>query len=215
MKENYDNLGLFASLSRCEPDLLDMINFNFFALDSTWQLRIVAIVDDLPMEAEEGSVYIVDQGIYSPEFSFAIFDGVGWIYIPLREGNLFYSEEDSDFLFFNGSEFVAFGEIFGDVNGPDSSVDNSIARFDGTTGKIIQGSNLTVSDEGDISGARIINATSLAGNDVYAINNVQAPVFNLGGPTVEGAWRIRLDAGDLVFERRESGFWVWKQRITP
>lgn len=215
MKENYDNLGLFASLSRCEPDLLDMINFNFFALDSTWQLRIVAIVDELPMGAEEGSIYIVDQGIYSPEFSFAIFNGSGWVYIPLREGNLFYSEEESDFLFFNGSDFVAFGELFGDVHGPEVSDDNSLARFDGITGKVIQGSVITVSDTGDISGAENISATQLTADTVHALDNVQAPVFNLGDPGVDGTWRIVPDGADLNFERRESGTWIWKQRITP
>lgn len=37
------------------------------------------------------------------------------------------------------------------VLGPVSSVDNSIARFDGTTGKLIQGSPLVISDTGGIS----------------------------------------------------------------
>lgn len=36
----------------------------------------------------------------------------------------------------------------GDVVGPASSVDNTVTRFDGVTGKLLQGSNVTVSDAG-------------------------------------------------------------------
>ena len=42
----------------------------------------------------------------------------------------------------------------GDVTGPSSSTDNSIARFDSTTGKIIQNSLLTIGDTGTLSGVR-------------------------------------------------------------
>jgi len=40
----------------------------------------------------------------------------------------------------------------GDVTGPASSTDNAIARFDSTTGKIIQNSAVTISDAGDVAG---------------------------------------------------------------
>lgn len=39
------------------------------------------------------------------------------------------------------------GAGVGDVSGPGSSTDNAVARFDSTTGKIIQNSNLTVPDD--------------------------------------------------------------------
>jgi len=38
----------------------------------------------------------------------------------------------------------------GDVTGPSSSSDNAIVRYDGTTGKIIQNSNVTIDDGGQI-----------------------------------------------------------------
>jgi hypothetical protein len=51
---------------------------------------------------------------------------------------------------------TASGAGLGDVSGPGSSTDNGIARFDGTTGKIIQnGSGVTLSDTGSIDGATI------------------------------------------------------------
>ena len=45
----------------------------------------------------------------------------------------------------------------GDVVGPASSVDNQIARFDGTTGKIIQTSTPTISDAGAIADLTELN----------------------------------------------------------
>jgi len=62
------------------------------------------------------------------------------------------------------------GSGSGDVTGPSSSVDNSIARFNGTTGKIIQGYTTgapTISDTGAVN----IRATS-AGNTLVVDTNV-------------------------------------------
>lgn len=47
----------------------------------------------------------------------------------------------------------------GDVTGPASSVDNAIARFDLTTGKLIQNSVVTIDDSGNISGAGTISSS--------------------------------------------------------
>lgn len=44
------------------------------------------------------------------------------------------------------------GGSIGDVTGPASSTDNAIARFDGTSGKVIQNSNVTITDNGEILG---------------------------------------------------------------
>ena len=64
----------------------------------------------------------------------------------------------------------------GDVSGPASSVDTQIARFDGTTGKVIDAASVTISDAGAIGNVNEINwditptgvvggAGSLAWND--------------------------------------------------
>jgi hypothetical protein len=45
----------------------------------------------------------------------------------------------------------------GDVVGPASSTDNAITRFDGTTGKIIQNSTITLSDAGALENVNEIN----------------------------------------------------------
>ena len=60
------------------------------------------------------------------------------------------------FVAFNGTDY----EIIG-VVGPASATDNAVARFDGTTGQIVQNSVVTIADStGDISGVGTLNATT-------------------------------------------------------
>lgn len=49
---------------------------------------------------------------------------------------------------------VGGGAGSGDVVGPSSATDNAIARYDGTTGKIIQNSAVTINDTADVGGVR-------------------------------------------------------------
>ena len=62
----------------------------------------------------------------------------------------------------NGSDFVEVGQA-GDVDGPSSATDNAVTRFDGTTGRLLQNSVVTISDTGDIAGAGSITSTSSSG----------------------------------------------------
>jgi hypothetical protein len=39
--------------------------------------------------------------------------------------------------------------------------------------------------------------------------------FYLGDPESEGSWRITRNGNNLVFQRRESGSWVTKEKMTP
>jgi hypothetical protein len=53
----------------------------------------------------------------------------------------------SALVFCNGTNVVT-GAFNGDVVGPASATDNAVARYDGTTGKIIQNSAVTIADDG-------------------------------------------------------------------
>lgn len=58
-------------------------------------------------------------------------------------------------VYWNGSDYAPVG-----VNGPSSATDNAVARFDGTTGKIIQNSAVTIADTtGDITGGKYNKVT--------------------------------------------------------
>ena len=51
----------------------------------------------------------------------------------------------------------------GDVVGPGSSTDNAVARFDTTTGKLIQNSSVTISDGGDLTAGKY-NTVTISGS---------------------------------------------------
>jgi len=61
----------------------------------------------------------------------------------------------SALVFCNGTNVVT-GAFNGDVVGPASATDNAIARYDGTTGKLVQNSAVTIADDG----ATVITANS-------------------------------------------------------
>jgi hypothetical protein len=73
----------------------------------------------------------------------------------------------------------------GDVVGPSSATDNAIARFDSTTGKLIQNSVVTVSDTGAIAGATTITD----------INYVD---FNTAYATTLGAGQLGWNGNDTL-----------------
>jgi hypothetical protein len=75
----------------------------------------------------------------------------------------------SDVVGTDALTFVLFqANADGDVVGPGAAVDNSIARFDTTTGKLIQSSGVTISDTADIAGAKTI-ALSGSGSGVLTV----------------------------------------------
>ena len=73
----------------------------------------------------------------------------------------------------------------GGVVGPASATDNAIARYDGTTGKLIQNSVVTVSDTGGIAGATTITD----------INYVD---FNTGYTTTLGVGQLGWDGNNTL-----------------
>jgi len=70
----------------------------------------------------------------------------------------------------------------GDVVGPSSATDNAITRFDGTTGKLIQNSVVTVGDTGAVTGVTTLSAsTSVSTPIVRATTSAGGAVQNAGG----------------------------------
>jgi hypothetical protein len=54
----------------------------------------------------------------------------------------------------------------GDVVGPNSSTDNTVSRFDGITGKLIQNSDVIINDSGDIETTGTITSGLVNGRDI-------------------------------------------------
>jgi 6-phosphogluconolactonase (cycloisomerase 2 family) len=80
----------------------------------------------------------------------------------------------------------------GDVTGPASASDNRIARFDGTTGKLIQSSPVTLGDGGNMSNIGTIGATGLATLSGGAL--VQGLTVGLGAGAVSTNTVVGLNA---------------------
>lgn len=85
----------------------------------------------------------------------------------------------------------------GDVNGPNSSIDNGLARFDGTTGKVIQGgTNVILDDSDNLTGISSLTATSLGGTLLTASQPNVTSVGTLTGLNMNG--NIVMGVGNTV-----------------
>jgi hypothetical protein len=80
----------------------------------------------------------------------------------------------------------------GDVTGPASTSDNRIARFDGTTGKLIQSSPVTLGDGGNMSNIGTIGATGLATLSGGAV--IEGLTVGKGAGAVSGNTAVGLTA---------------------
>ena len=86
----------------------------------------------------------------------------------------------------------------GDVTGPASSTDNAVARFDGTTGKLIQNSVTTIDDTGNASG--ILSQQFSNGSAV----TLAAGKMWYDGST--GAWNLGMGGGNITQQVGEEIF---------
>jgi hypothetical protein len=86
------------------------------------------------------------------------------------------------------SAFDLVNDIDAVAVGPGSSTDNAVARFDGTTGKLLQNSNATLTDAGALSLAVALGATSggtgqssyVVGDIVYASSTTALSTLGVG-----------------------------------
>jgi hypothetical protein len=79
----------------------------------------------------------------------------------------------------NGTDFEIAAS--GDVDGPASATDNAIARYDGTTGKLIQNSSVTIDDSNNVSGVVQLNATTVAATtgNITTVNATTVDTTNI------------------------------------
>lgn len=83
-----------------------------------------------------------------------------------------------------GTVWIPIAPGTGDVVGPASSVDNAVVRFDGTTGKLIQGSPVIIADSGNISGLGTLNGNTLpASPGTLTTTSTNLDVFGSGAAT--------------------------------
>lgn len=108
----------------------------------------------------------------------------------------------------------------GDVSGPASSTDNAVARFNGTTGKSIQNSTVTIDDNGVITTPRYIKAINLdtvAGtsstNDFFRGDGSAAPSWiaaRFGATTSSDRCVIGNYAGEVTIGCNNDSHTLWR-----
>jgi hypothetical protein len=81
----------------------------------------------------------------------------------LLTGALYWNTSSGNLRIWNGSAWIA-ATFGGDVIGPASATDNAIARYDGTTGKVIEASGATISDAGALALPGTANTLTLSGS---------------------------------------------------
>lgn len=80
----------------------------------------------------------------------------GELAINIADGKLFYKDSGGVV-----QTIATKASASADVKGPASSTDNAVARFDLTTGKIIQNSGVTIDDTNNVSGVAQLNANTV------------------------------------------------------
>ncbi len=75
----------------------------------------------------------------------------------------------------------------GDVTGPASSTDNTVVRMDGTTGKVIQQSAVTIDDSGNVSGVgTLASGTVTVTGNIVVSGTVDGRDVSNDGTTLDG-----------------------------
>lgn len=99
----------------------------------------------------------------------------------------------------------------GDVAGPASATDNAIARFDQTTGKLIQNSVVTVSDTGVVNGVTHMNDVDYIDFDTTYATTLGAGQLGWNGNDTLGLGMI---GGNVVQHIGEDTFFYIKASAT-
>lgn len=130
-----------------------------------------------------GSAYWADPVATSA--SLPTTDPIGTVRVALDTGTIYE---------WNGASWSAAGST-ADVLGPGSATVNAVARFDGTTGKLIKNSSVTIDDTGEITSASLTGSRALvtgASKQVQSATTTATEIGYVNGVT--SAIQTQLDA---------------------
>lgn len=157
------------------------------------------------LEVTAGDSFTLNENATVPGGAPAAGEGKLWVRSDAPNVLVFTDDAGTDHVLGTGSGS-------GDVTGPGSSTDDALARFDSTTGKVIQNSVGVLSDAGDLSGLNDITlAGTVDGRDVAAdgttLDNHVADTSNphtttlalaLSSGSTTGGTGPEISAGDPV-----------------
>jgi hypothetical protein len=166
----WPHIGLAGEFDPCEEDVLRYLNRNIMVIDSILQMKVLDFVETLPSDPDEGDIYILENQNYSYTYSdnsIMIYSGSTWVEVKPSLGFLSGVESTGKLYWFNGTEWAELPMGIGDVRGPNSSLQNSIARWDSSDGKWITDSGVTLDNDNVISGAHAIYSESILSQKSY------------------------------------------------
>lgn len=112
----------------------------------------------------------------------------------------YINDSNRDFYWKSGTGWQLqfnLGSGSGDVSGPSSSTDNAIARFDATTGKVIQESPLRISDSGNITPASGYLPLNYGGGGFDAVRSGQLQVARDGAGDTQSLLSCYRNTADV------------------
>jgi uncharacterized protein YjbI with pentapeptide repeats len=171
-----------ASIASANMGRLDVTNASAASINAAVALLTTGAVTNLTStsasiaSANLGNAQITSGSIASANVATLRFTGASSGYVGFvaqtSAGSVTYTWPNADgvsgyVLRTNGSGTLSWvaqsgGGGGGDVTGPASSTDNAVARFDLTTGKIIQNSQVIVDDSGTVTGVASLAATTVS-----------------------------------------------------
>jgi hypothetical protein len=95
----------------------------------------------------------------------------------------------------NGADFESVAS--GDVDGPSSATDTAIAIFDGTTGKLIKNTGVTIDGSNNVSGVVQLNATTLDATNLE-VTNIKAKDGTAAGSIADSTGVVTLASSVLT-----------------
>lgn len=125
----------------------------------------------------------------------------GELALNITDGKLYYKDNLGAVQLLASS-----GGSTGNVVGPASATDEAVARYDGTTGKLIQNSVVTITDAGVVSGATQLNVDNLRldGNTLSTTDTNGNLLFTANGTgyyTYSGTQAVLVPKGNNTTER--------------
>jgi hypothetical protein len=118
------------------------------------QSAYIALFDDSTNTVKGTLVFRTGGGDVATFNITGLTDNTGWFQIAVTHvasSGTFSNGEDTFIGFTRAGDKGADGAGSGDVSGPASATDNALARYDGTGGKTLQNSGVTVDDSGNIA----------------------------------------------------------------
>jgi len=147
-------------------------------------------------------------------------DNAGWTQLAVTPvaGTIPSNSEAIVLHFLRTGDKGADGAGVGDVVGPASATDNALARFDLTTGKLLQNSGVTADDSGNVTTAGYVSADSVrladtkyiaddSGNEVIKVSKAASAVneVTVGNAATGNAPTLSATGGDTNISLQLAG----------